>query len=188
MANAGNAGFMIPEQVWDSADGKGKFVFGKGTDSATPLAWSMAQFVRLAVSSDAGQPVERPSVVASRYALGRTGTITFTVTVPPNTDSTSKSVFLAGELDRLDPPRPVWDAAGVRLTRVDSTHWQGTLTGRMGTTVEYKYALGDWAFVEKSASCAELSNRMLTLSFGASGTQAVNESVAAWRNVPPCGN
>ncbi|PYV26037.1 MAG: glucan 1,4-alpha-glucosidase [Acidobacteria bacterium] len=188
MANAGNAGFMIPEQVWDSADGKGKFVFGKGTDSATPLAWSMAQFVRLAVSIDAGQPVERPSVVASRYALGSTGTITFTVTVPPNTDSTSKSVFLAGELDRLDPPRPVWDAAGVRLTRVDSTHWQGTLTGRMGTTVEYKYALGDWAFVEKSASCAELSNRMLTLSFGASGTQAVNESVAAWRNVPPCGN
>jgi len=59
---------MIPEQVWDHADGKGRFTFGKGTDSATPLAWSMAQFIRLAVSIDTGAPVETPAVVAKRYA------------------------------------------------------------------------------------------------------------------------
>jgi glucoamylase len=41
---------------------------GKGTFAATPLAWSHAQFVRLALSMDAGAPVERPSVVACRYA------------------------------------------------------------------------------------------------------------------------
>jgi glucoamylase len=35
--------------------------------SATPLAWSHAQFVRLAWSIDAGRPVERPAVVACRY-------------------------------------------------------------------------------------------------------------------------
>jgi len=41
---------------------------GTPTRSATPLAWTHAQYVRLALSIDAGEPVERPSVVAQRYA------------------------------------------------------------------------------------------------------------------------
>ncbi|WP_394834015.1 glucan 1,4-alpha-glucosidase [Pendulispora rubella] len=67
MAGSANQGYLIPEQAWDRPDANG-FVFGKGTDSATPLAWSMAQFVRLAVSISAGKNVETPSVVAARYA------------------------------------------------------------------------------------------------------------------------
>jgi glucan 1,4-alpha-glucosidase len=71
MAGAANEGLMIPEQVWDRPDGTSfGFTFGEGTGSATPLAWSMAQFVRLAHSIDAGAPVERPSIVADRYAEG----------------------------------------------------------------------------------------------------------------------
>ncbi|MGY1725333.1 glucan 1,4-alpha-glucosidase [Geodermatophilus sp. SYSU D01062] len=69
MAGAANEGLMIPEQVWDRPDAAG-FRFGEGTGSATPLAWSMAQFVRLAVSIDAGRPVETPALVADRYADG----------------------------------------------------------------------------------------------------------------------
>ncbi|MGO7984303.1 glucoamylase, partial [Rhizobium johnstonii] len=43
MAAAANAGYMIPEQVWDQADGTANgFTFGEGTGSATPLAWSIA--------------------------------------------------------------------------------------------------------------------------------------------------
>lgn len=67
MARAGNQGFMIPEQVWNQPNGFGEFTFGEGTGSATPLAWSMAQFVRLAFSIDVGRPVETPQVVAARY-------------------------------------------------------------------------------------------------------------------------
>jgi glucoamylase len=40
---------------------------GEGTLSATPLAWSHAQFVRLAWSIDSSRPVEQPSIVACRY-------------------------------------------------------------------------------------------------------------------------
>ncbi len=69
MAAAANPGYMIPEQVWDRADAYG-FEFGEGTGSATPLAWSMAQYVRLALSIDAGAPVETPALVADRYAGG----------------------------------------------------------------------------------------------------------------------
>ena len=39
-----------------------------GTLSATPLGWTHAQFIRLAWSIDAGRPVERPRIVACRYA------------------------------------------------------------------------------------------------------------------------
>ena len=40
---------------------------GKGDRSGTPLAWTHGAFVRLAWSLDAGEPAERPSIVACRY-------------------------------------------------------------------------------------------------------------------------
>ena len=56
--------------VWDDAPpaGRSGHAPGTGTLSATPLAWTHAQFIRLAWSIDAGRPVERPAVVACRYA------------------------------------------------------------------------------------------------------------------------
>lgn len=66
MAGAANDAYLIAEQVWDRPSAHG-FRFGEGTGSATPLAWAMAQFVRLAVSISAGHNVETPSVVAQRY-------------------------------------------------------------------------------------------------------------------------
>ncbi len=115
-------------------------------------------------------------------------TVTFNVTVPPHTEATGKSVYIAGTLDRLDPSLPVWDPGGVVLTRIDSTHWSITLTGLETTQIEYKYTLGSWDFVEKGASCEELSNRLLTLTYGVDGHQVVNDTVLNWRNVAPCGN
>ncbi|MGN6422095.1 MAG: glucan 1,4-alpha-glucosidase [Asticcacaulis sp.] len=49
MEDFANEGLMIPEQVWDgvgSPDPHGYFK-GEGTDSATPLAWSHAEYVKL---------------------------------------------------------------------------------------------------------------------------------------------
>lgn len=69
MAGSANEGGLMAEQVWDRADAHG-LRFGEGTGSATPLAWAMAQFVRLAVSLDAGHNVETPAVVAKRYLGG----------------------------------------------------------------------------------------------------------------------
>jgi glucoamylase len=70
MAAAANEGNMLPEQVWAPdfpPAGQPGFPLGEGTFSATPLAWSHAQYVRLAWSIQAGRPVERPSIVAARY-------------------------------------------------------------------------------------------------------------------------
>ena len=62
VAGFANDGLMIPEQVWDRGEN-----CGKGTGSATPLAWSMAQFIRLSMSIERGRNVETPRVVWERY-------------------------------------------------------------------------------------------------------------------------
>ena len=69
MAATGNDGYLLPEQVWDAfpPSGSDGFTPMTGTFSATPLAWSHAQFIRLAWSITAGAPVEQPSIVACRY-------------------------------------------------------------------------------------------------------------------------
>lgn len=72
MLRFANDGGMIPEQVWDRAEPTSShFVFGQGTGSATPLAWSMAQFLRLAVCVEDKRLVEQPSVVAEHFLKAR---------------------------------------------------------------------------------------------------------------------
>ncbi|MFL6336021.1 MAG: glycoside hydrolase family 15 protein [Pyrinomonadaceae bacterium] len=69
MAGFANEGLMIPEQVWDRpASPRPWFKFGEGTGSATPLAWSMAQFIRLATNIREGRNLDTPDIVAGRYA------------------------------------------------------------------------------------------------------------------------
>jgi len=114
--------------------------------------------------------------------------VVFNVTVPATTDATGLTVHIAGTLDLLDGGMPQWDPTAAPLTRVDATHWTITLTGDESTQIQYKYALGDWNYVEKDGSCGEINNRLLTLSYGANGTQTVDDTVPNWRNVAPCGN
>jgi glucoamylase len=70
MARTSNSGYLLPEQVWDNRAPAGRpgFVPGTPTFSATPLAWTHAQFIRLAQDAAAGRVLEQPAAVAARYA------------------------------------------------------------------------------------------------------------------------
>jgi glucoamylase len=66
-----HSSWLLPEQVWDHQAPAGtgpRFRPGTPTFSATPLAWTHAQFIRLAWSIDKGAPVETPQPVACRYS------------------------------------------------------------------------------------------------------------------------
>jgi glycosidase/fibronectin type 3 domain-containing protein len=128
------------------------------------------------------------SAAVSATAQLRSVTLVFTATVPATTDATGRTVHIAGTLSRLDGGMPDWDPGAVSLTRVDATHWRITVHGLEATQLEYKYTLGDWEHVEKDGSCGEIANRLLTLTYGTTGTQNVNDAVLNWRNVAPCGN
>jgi glucoamylase len=66
-----NEGMMIPEQVWDRKESpRPELSFGEGTRSATPLAWSMAQFIRLAINIKQAHNVETPNATKARYLKG----------------------------------------------------------------------------------------------------------------------
>ena len=68
--SADDQSLLLPEQVWDhqAPSGTGPaFQPGEPTFSATPLAWTHAQYIRLAWSIDAGVPIETPQTVACRY-------------------------------------------------------------------------------------------------------------------------
>lgn len=67
-----NDGLMLPEQIWDQpTNPRTQLKFGEGTGSATPLAWSMAQFIRLAVNLSVGRNLETPLEVQTRYRQPR---------------------------------------------------------------------------------------------------------------------
>jgi glucoamylase len=68
MLGFANEGLMLPEQVWDKPQGPMPHLkFGEGTGSATPLAWSMAQFIRLVVNLREKRNLDTPDIVAARY-------------------------------------------------------------------------------------------------------------------------
>lgn len=135
MAAAANTGFMIPEQVWDRASAHG-FTFGEGTDSATPLAWSMAQFVRLAHSIDAGAPVETPSIVQARYAGGSTCTATAVSFEVNATTVWGQNIFVVGNRPELGS----WNTNNaIPMSAATYPVWRATVNVPFDTAVEYKY-------------------------------------------------
>ena len=143
MAATANEGYMIPEQVWDQADPTGYGLeFGEGTGSATPLAWSMAQFVRLAHSIDEGAPVETPSVVAQRYAGGALPAgPALEVAAPAQGESTDQAqIDVTGTTDAP----AVWVSVNGVVTRVAPTGgaFEATVDLALGSNTVTVVAVG----------------------------------------------
>lgn len=68
MQKMANAGGMLAEQVWDRPGSPRPWLkFGQGTGSATPLAWTNAQFIRLAIAIKEGRLPEMPAVVRAHF-------------------------------------------------------------------------------------------------------------------------
>ncbi len=138
MARFANEGRMIPEQVWDREDAtEYGWEFGEGTGSATPLSWSMAQFVRLAWSIDADEPVEMPAFTRTRYADGNPSepAPTLEVTFPdPVVDA--ETVSVSGTTDAAEVV--VRTGAETTTIPVSDGGFDGTVTlvdGRNAVTV-----------------------------------------------------
>ncbi|MDF2254831.1 glycoside hydrolase family 15 protein [Streptantibioticus ferralitis] len=169
MANAANSGYQISEQIWPGASADG-FTQGQPDNSATPLMWTMAQFVRLAVDISAGKTVDTPAIVAQRYASGG----------PPNQVSVTfdenattywgQNVFVVGSVPALGS----WDPAkSVPLSSASYPVWSGTVSLPAQTTVQYKYLKKN---PDGSVTWESDPNRSYTT--GASGSVTLNDS---WR-------
>jgi glucoamylase len=69
LGRVSGSGGTMPEQVWDenAPSGQTGFPTGTPTQSATPLAWTHAQFVRLAWAVQSGSVIEQPRVVRCHF-------------------------------------------------------------------------------------------------------------------------
>jgi glycosidase/fibronectin type 3 domain-containing protein len=110
--------------------------------------------------------------------------VTLVVTAPATTPANA-TISIAGN----QPEICNWcNEHTVKLTKGDDGKWRITFTFAEGTSVEYKYTLGDWDHVEKGAACDEIANRKFTVApQGDTATMTVEETVKNWRNVAPCG-
>ncbi|KAK0360394.1 hypothetical protein LTR94_027475, partial [Friedmanniomyces endolithicus] len=65
-----NDGLMLAEQVWDAVGDPTKkdYALGQNTDSATPLAWTHAEYLKLLRSLADGQVWDSYDPVHERYA------------------------------------------------------------------------------------------------------------------------
>ena len=136
MAATANAAYMIPEQVWDTTSIPG-FTEGTATNSAAPLAWADAQFVRLALSISAphvaGAPanVETPKIVADRYA--NQINVTFTENA---TTSWGDTLYVVGAGAALGN----WNTdKAIRLSSATYPNWSVRVGLSAGSAIEYKF-------------------------------------------------
>jgi glycosidase/fibronectin type 3 domain-containing protein len=132
---------------------------------------------------DASNNESPPSSEASAIPEARNVPVTFEVTVPAGTPA-DQTVYIVGS----QPQICNWcSPQTTTLTKGADGKWRVTLTFLEGTLVNYKYTLGSWDFVEKDAACGEIGDRALRVIAGTNGTELVQDTVANWRNVKPCG-
>ncbi|VUD61940.1 Glucoamylase [Thalassocella blandensis] len=63
-----NEGMMLPEQVWDGVgENHYQYTAGEGTNSATPLAWTHAEYIKLLRTLHDQQVWDRYAPVVKRY-------------------------------------------------------------------------------------------------------------------------
>ncbi|WP_329365188.1 glycoside hydrolase family 15 protein [Streptomyces sp. NBC_00669] len=124
------ADHQISEQVWGGSTGANGFTFGKPDNSATPLMWAMAQYVRLAVDISAGQDVDTPTAVCQ----------TFDACAAPPTEAPAAPTGLAATAVRTTGVTLSWTgdarAAGYQVYRATGS---GT-AALVATTADTTYA------------------------------------------------
>jgi hypothetical protein len=117
--------------------------------------------------SNQAQGTAAPKVVAT----------TFRVRVP---DYTPGTVYIAGNL----PGWPQWNPGAMPMTEVAPHIWEITVNIPDGTAGEYKYTRGDWDKVESWGTIVGLANRHVTVSYGLSGVQLVDDTATDWGTGP----
>jgi pullulanase len=159
----------LPSGTWTQvADGGRIGEQSLGTASSTVNVQPYT--AEILYGGDAGTAVD-PVAGAGGRAVG----VTFRVHVPSNTPGSDK-VYIAGSIPQLGP----WDAAIQPMENAGGGIWTVTLQISDGTRLQYKYVRGDWSKVEDWGTITGFTNRHVTVTYGADGTQVVNDTATDW--------
>ncbi len=112
-------------------------------------------------------------------------TATFNVTVPESTYQKVRSVYVTGTLRKIGEESPDWAPDAHQMEQIDDRHWTITISGPVGTEIEYKYTLGDWEHVEMDGNCADVPNRRVTLRTENDQPLNIEDTVQNWHGINP---
>jgi glucan 1,4-alpha-glucosidase len=136
------ANYQISEQVWAGANGVNGFTTGKPDNSATPLMWAMAQYVRLAINISAGTDTDTPQVVCQTFSTCSTASKT-APPAPTNltvTGTKINSVSLSWSGNALATGYQVYrSTAGGTATLVTTTTNNSYTDTGLSSTTAYTY-------------------------------------------------
>ena len=109
-----NDGLMLPEQVWDGVGSNAAygFVTGEGTDSATPLAWAHAEYVKLLKSLADRNTWDSYPIVRARYAAPHASTFVQVFLRGTNNGWATTAMRLVGDHS--------WQLEGVHFAGADA--------------------------------------------------------------------
>ncbi|HAT49894.1 MAG: glucan 1,4-alpha-glucosidase [Nitrospirae bacterium] len=133
MEKFANEGYMLPEQVWDNVGDNATHHYeaGEGTNSATPLAWSHAEYVKLVRSLADGNTFNSYPIVRERYWKA------------PTFQSTYAELYLRGTFNQ-------WGATAMKLvsdhTWDITVHFDGAAASGFKFDIDgedWHYNLGD---------------------------------------------
>ncbi len=137
MENFANDSNLLPEQVYDGvcSSGGGRFIKGEGTNSATPLAWSHAEYIKLVRSIRDGENFSKFAVVDNRYPLPVDGTVEVTFQCSQGFTILGQSVYIVGNISELGN----WDPGAAQILTPDSyPTWRKTCNMPANKTFEWK--------------------------------------------------
>lgn len=104
----------------------------------------------------------------------QTTVVRFMVELPGQGISQDSAVYIAGSFNGWNPLDENY-----RMTRVDSRHYKLDVPCFTNKNYEYKYTLGGWEHVEKTAEGTEINNRKFT----SSKRLKIKDSVVVWNVV-----
>ncbi len=125
---------------------------------------------------DTGLNLSDPSNEVVQSAEPKVVNVTFRVLVPSETPPMD-TVYIAGGTSPLE-----WNPSKEPMTQVGPNLWEITLQFPDGLNLEYKYTRGSWERVEWWGTIVSVANRRVSISYGASGTQLVDDTATDWGN------
>ena len=131
-----NDTYLLPEQIYDGQcdSGGSRFTMGKGTNSATPLAWPHAEYIKLVRSIRDGKNFSKIASVDSRYPL-TSSTVAVTFQCSNGITSPGQSIYVVGNIAELGN----WSLASAK--KLDPTSyptWSAVHQMPPSTTIEWK--------------------------------------------------
>jgi hypothetical protein len=154
-------------------------VLAPATEYADMDVVSGATYYYVVLAADTSFNSSAYSAELEATAQARPVQVTFSATLPDTTPG-GDDIYIGGSFNGWNPAGTLMERNGLLATV--------TLTFDEGTQIEYKYTLGSWDYVEKSATCEEIDNRTASVVWGTDGTMVLDDTVLNWRNVAPCGD